>query len=97
MVKHIVFWKIDETLNKEEVASKMIHELKALQGNIPGLIHIEAGRDFNGSSVAFDVALYSELASHEALATYQDHPLHVKVKEYIGSVTIDRCVVDYDI
>ena len=97
MVKHIVFWRIREELNKEEVANTMIKKLSGLQGQIPGLINIEAGRDFNGSPVAFDVALYSELESHDALAVYQDHPLHVEVKEYIGSVTTDRCVVDYAI
>ena len=97
MIKHIVFWKIDESLNKEEIANEMIEKLSSLQGQIPGLIHIEAGRDFNGSPVAFDVALYSELESQEALAVYQDHQLHVAVKDYIGSVTIDRCVVDYTI
>ena len=97
MIKHIVFWKITEGIDKAKTIAEIIKRLTALKGQIPGLIHIEAGADINGSPVAFDVALYSEFDSEEALAVYQDHPLHVDVKNYIGSVTSDRCVVDYSV
>ena len=95
MIKHIVFWKIkpelDEITTFEEIKSK----LEALQGNIPGLMAIEVGNDISNGPTSFDMALYSELEDEQALQTYQVHPLHETVKAYIGSVTIERCVVDY--
>lgn len=97
MVKHIVFWKVNEEFDKETTFLEIKGRLESLAGNIPGLAHIEVGRDFSNSPVAFDVALYSTLESKEALDKYQVHPLHEAVKEYIGTVTTERAVVDYEI
>ena len=97
MVKHIVCWKIKEDLDTEGVFEEMKIRVEAMNGEIPGLIKVELGRDFNRSEVAFDVALYSELENKEALEVYQDHPMHLHVKEFIGAVTIERVVVDYEI
>jgi hypothetical protein len=97
MVKHIVFWKVNEEFDKEAICLEIKARLESLAGNIPGLEHIEVGRDFNNSPVAFDVALYSTLDSKEALENYQVHPLHEAAKAYIGTVTTERAVVDYEI
>lgn len=97
MIKHIVFWKIKEDLDYDGVYDEVKIRVEAMNGEIPGLSHVELGRDFNGSDVAYDIALYSELESKEALKIYQDHPKHLFVKEFIGAVTSDRCVIDYEI
>jgi hypothetical protein len=97
MVKHIVFWNIKEDLDIEGVYEEMKLRVEAMSGEIPGLIKVELGRDFNGSEVAYDVVLYSELTDEDALKVYQDHPMHLHVKEFIGAVTIERAVVDYEI
>jgi hypothetical protein len=97
MIKHIVFWKIKEDLDFDGVYEEMKIRIEDMNGKIPGLIKVELGRDFNRSAPAFDVTLYSELENKEALATYQDHPVHQLVKEFIGAVTSDRAVVDYEI
>jgi hypothetical protein len=97
MVKHIVCWKIKEDLDINGVFEEMKFRVEAMNGEIPGLIKVELGRDFNGSDVAFDTALYSELENKEALEVYQDHPMHLHVKEFIGAVTSERMVVDYEL
>ena len=97
MVKHIVCWNIKEDLDIEGVFAEMKLRVEAMNGEIPGLISVELGRDFNGSEVAFDVALYAELADKDALKVYQDHPAHLHVKEFIGAVTSERAVVDYEV
>ena len=97
MIKHIVFWNIKEDLDIEGVFEEMKLRVEAMNGEIPGLIKVELGSDFNGSEVAYDVALYSELADKVALKVYQEHPMHLHVKEFVGAVTIERAVVDYEI
>ena len=97
MVKHIVCWNIKEDLDIEGVFEEMKLRVEAMNGEIPGLSKVELGRDFNGSDIAFDVALYAELEDEDALNVYQDHPAHLHVKEFIGAVTIERVVVDYEI
>ena len=95
MIKHIVFWKIKADLDFDGVYEEMKIRVEDMNGKIPGLLKVELGRDFNRSDFAFDVVLYSELEDKEALALYQDHPVHQLVKEFIGSVTSDRAIVDY--
>jgi hypothetical protein len=97
MIKHIVFWNIKEDLDIEGVFEEMKIRVEDMNGKIPGLLKVELGRDFNGSEPSYQVALYSELENREALSTYQDHPLHQLVKEFIGAVTSARAVVDYEI
>ena len=91
MVKHVVMWKLRDISDGDEVVKR----LKNLEGRIPGLISIDAGTDINKGSAAWDVVLISEHESPEALDSYQNHPDHVKVKDFIGSVTSERVVVDF--
>ena len=97
MVKHIVFWKIKEDLDIEGVFEEMKVRVEAMNGEITGLIKVELGRDFNKGEPAYDVVLYSELADRESLKVYQEHPMHLHVKEFIGAVTSSRVVVDYEV
>ena len=46
---------------------------------------------------AADVALYSEFASWDALAAYQQHPAHLKVAGFVQEIRLERHVVDYEI
>lgn len=100
MIKHIVFWRFKdeaEGLNKDQISKKVKEILEDLVGKIPEIKELEVGNDFNGSPAAFDTALYTSFETKEALAIYQEHPAHLKVKEFVGKVTSDRAVVDYEI
>lgn len=95
MIKHIVFWNIRDDENKIDNMKKMQQKLTSLVGVVPGLISAEVG--FNYNPKGFDVALYSEFESKEALEGYQVHPAHLKVKEFVHSVITERVVSDYEI
>jgi hypothetical protein len=100
MVKHIVFWKLKETANgmsKAENALAIKHKLEGLKGKIDGLLEIEVGFDFLHSEESVDIVLYSTFADKEALAFYQQHPLHKAVMPFIGEARSERRVVDYEI
>jgi hypothetical protein len=100
MIKHIVLWRLKESAlgnPKGENARLMKEKLEALVGQVPGLSRCEVGIDFGRTDQSFDVALYSEFASREALAGYQDHPAHKAVVSFIREVREDRWVVDYEI
>lgn len=91
MIKHVVMWKLKNISDGDEVVKR----LKNLEGRIPGLISIDAGTDTNKSGAAFDVVLISEHESQDALDSYQEHPEHVKVRNFIGTVVNERNVVDF--
>jgi hypothetical protein len=72
-------------------------EFESLRGRIPGLLHLEIGVDESHADYAFDVVLYSEFASREALAAYAEHPEHLRVRRALGDVRTARHQVDYEV
>ncbi|MBF0649375.1 Dabb family protein [Dysgonomonas sp. GY75] len=98
MIKHIVMWKLKDEAHGNDKATnaRLVKEkLEALSGKIDGLLKIEVGIDFLGGG-NFDVVLYSELSSKDALDTYQNHPLHQAVLPFIREAVMDRKAVDYE-
>lgn len=95
MVKHIVMWKVNE--KSSEILNKIKEDLESLKDKITEIEKIEVGINFNESDAAFDVALYSEFKNQEGLNTYQNHPEHVKVAQFVKSVVTSRAVVDYEV
>ncbi|MEN9918114.1 MAG: hypothetical protein RL662_550 [Bacteroidota bacterium] len=100
MIKHIVCWKLKEQAegnNKATNALLIKEKLEALQGKIEGLKHIEVGINIPEYPNNYDVMLYSEIESKEALSFYQTHPLHQAVLPFVKEVVESRVAVDYEI
>lgn len=98
MIKHIVFWKLKEEAdgkNKAQNAQLIKEKLEALRGQIDGLQNIEVG--INIIEGNYDVALYSELTTREALDYYQNHPKHQAILPFVRNVVEDRKAVDYEV
>jgi hypothetical protein len=100
MIKHLVFWKLQENAegNNKAVNALLIKEkLEALNGQIEGMIKLEVGVDFSNAPDSFDIALYSEFVSKEALNFYQEHPKHKLVQGFVKEVRSARHAVDYEV
>jgi hypothetical protein len=100
MIKHIVLWTLknrENEQNREETAAAIKGKIEGMRGRIPGLLHIEGGVDFTKSADSWDVALYAELESREALAGYQVHPAHEEFKAVIGQHRQQRSLIDYEV
>ncbi len=96
MIKHIVIWKLKEE-NKEENARKIKEALENLNGQIPGLLHLEIGFDFSNQESSGDIVLYSEFDTQEHLNAYVVHPKHVAAGQIVRENTCDRKMIDYKI
>ncbi|MEF9852580.1 MAG: Dabb family protein [Hydrogenoanaerobacterium sp.] len=95
MVKHIVFWNLKDEAEghkKSENAAMMKEKLEGLVGKVPGLLSAFVGVNFTEGG--YDLCLYSELSDKNALAVYQGHPEHLKVKEFVHKVTCARAACD---
>ncbi len=100
MIKHIVMWKLKDSargVSKQDNANELKTVLEGLKEKIDVIIKIEVGINFNKSDAAYDVALYSVFDSKEDLQTYQKHPDHVKVVDFVNEIRDERVVVDYEI
>lgn len=91
MVKHIVLYTLKQGVDKDEAVKLIASVLEPLVGKIPGLLHLEIRRAFNG----MDYALYSEFESREALESYAKHPLHLEAKEHFFHLLDSRVAADY--
>ncbi len=96
MIKHIVMWKLKEE-NKAENAKEIKTKLEALINQVPEIISIEVGIDFNKSDQAYDVVLYSEFATAEDLDRYQENAIHKEAAAFVKQVVTQRVVVDYEV
>ena len=92
MVKHIVLYTFKEGVNKNDAVQLIASVLEPLVGKIPGLLHMEIRRAFNG----MDYALYSEFESRDALSAYASHPLHIEAKGHFFHLLDSRVAADYD-
>ncbi len=93
MVKHIVLYNLKEGVEKDSTVKMIASLLEPLVGQIPGLLHLEIRRTYNG----MDYALYSEFESKEALSSYAVHPLHLAAKEHFFHLLDSRVAADYEV
>ena len=100
MIKHIVMWKLKEHAlgnSREENGKRLRSLLESLPAQIPQIREFEVGENFNPAAVAWDYCLYSGFEDQASLQTYQIHPVHVEVKNFIMSIVEETAVVDYEI
>ena len=97
MIRHIVLWKLAEEADgrsKSENMMIMKERLEQLVDLIPELISAEVGININGEE--YDAALTCTFQSMKDLKTYDSHPEHRKVREFITKVRLSRVAVDYE-
>ena len=98
MIKHIVmfrFRKYAESNNKLGNMQMLKAYLEALPAQINEIKFFQVGVNFFEAPVAYDLVLVSEFLTKEALYSYQQHPEHLKVADFVGKVCESRIVVDY--
>lgn len=93
MVKHIVLYTLKDGVDKDETVKMIASVLEPLVRKIPGLLHLEIRRAYNG----MDYALYSEFESREALTVYASHPLHQEAKTHFFHLLDSRVAADYEL
>lgn len=98
MIKHIVMFRFKDFAdgaNKTENIESLKSRLKALEDIIDEIKFFEVGINFGNTDASYDLALCSEFESKEDLYSYQKHPEHVKVADFVKKVCENRVVTDY--
>ena len=98
MVKHIVMWTLAESAggkSKEENLEEVRIRLQGLKASIDDIQSLEVGINFNSTEDAFDIVLVTDFQDKGALARYQEHPEHIKVRDFLRKVRLKHTVVDY--
>lgn len=98
MVKHIVLFKLKETLSSEEkmsVIKAFKTAIEELPTCIPFIRKVFVGYNINPSE-KWDICLESEFDTLEDVKAYAVHPEHVKAAGLLKDVKEDRACVDYE-
>ena len=99
MVKHIILWKLHDTISAAEkpaIRANAKAALEGLVGQIDGLLDLRLEIDGLPSSNA-DMLLVATLDSVESLQRYQKSPAHNAVADrYVRPYTAQRLCLDYE-
>lgn len=99
MIKHIVLFKLKNTVSAEDKLHAMTAfkaAIEALPAKIPVIRKIEVGLNMNPAE-AYDIALNSEFDSLEDLNFYATYPDHVAAGKILADLKESRACVDYEL
>ena len=101
MLRHLVMWKLKdfaEGYPKEENALLLKHRLETLPDHITEIRKVEAGINIlNHGSGNYDVVLEMHFDNEEDLQSYQNHPKHLELGDWIKNIRLERVAIDYNI
>jgi stress responsive alpha/beta barrel protein len=85
-------WKVGV---REDQKARAIVEIRALQGQIPGLLETWVGTNISPRSKGFELGGVMKFSSREALEAYGGHPVHQKLLQWLTPL-IDPIEVDFE-
>ena len=95
MLQHYVLIKYQKGTSDEHVA-EFCRRMLALRTGIPGIEHLEIGRDVLRDARSWDLILIMRFASTAALRSYQQHPEHQKLMAFNQPFVADVASVDFE-
>lgn len=98
MVKHIVMFKLKETLAadvKVQVMNDFKAAIEALPATIPFIRRVFVGLNMNPTE-QWDICLESEFDSLDDVKAYAVHPDHVAAAGILKDAKADRACVDFE-
>jgi Stress responsive A/B Barrel Domain len=86
-------WKPDVTEDQKQHA---IYEIRALQGQIPGLVETLVGVNISPRSQGYELGGVMKFADRATFDAYNDHPVHQKLLTWLMPL-IDPLEVDFEL
>lgn len=80
---------------REDQKARAIAEIRALQGQIPGLLETWVGTNISPRSQGYELGGVMKFNSREALDAYGGHPVHQKLLQWLMPL-IDPIEVDFE-
>jgi hypothetical protein len=81
----------------EEMKERAAREIRALQGQIPGLIETSYGANISPRSQGFTHGGVMKLKDKAALNAYNTHPVHEKLVQWLRPLLKLAAELDYEI
>ena len=81
MLQHYVFLRFQRDTPVAHV-EEFCRRMEALRGTVPGIEHLQIGRDILRDARSWDLLLVMGFQSAETLRRYQQHPAHLAVMAF---------------
>ena len=94
MIKHIVLFKFKKEFPNAAQEAKA--KLEELPSKIDVIRSFQVGIDIMHSERSYDLALIGEYDSMEDLKKYDQHPEHLKVRNFIHGVRETSVSLDFE-
>lgn len=98
MLKHIVLFKLKESLSaaeKQDVMNRFKTAIEALPATITTIRHIHVGFNINPDE-QWDICLDSEFDTLEDMKAYSIHPAHLAAAGLLKESKEERACTDYE-
>ncbi|MCD7816568.1 MAG: Dabb family protein [Bacteroides sp.] len=98
MLKHIVLFKLKESLSaaeKQDVMNRFKTAIEALPATITTIRHIHVGFNINPDE-QWDICLDSEFDTLEDMKAYSIHPAHLAAAGLLKEAKEERACTDYE-
>ena len=79
----------------EDQKQRVIREIRALQGQIPGLIETNVGANISPRSHGYELGGVMKFSDRRSFDAYNDHPVHQKLLSWLLPL-IDPLEVDFE-
>jgi Stress responsive A/B Barrel Domain len=80
----------------EDQKLKVLTEIRALQGQIPGLLETLVGTNISPRSQGYELGGVMRFSDQLALESYSTHPVHLKLLSWLMPL-IDPLEVDFEV
>ena len=95
MLQHYILIKFKTGTSHEHIG-EFCKRMLALRTSVPGIEHLEIGRDILHDARSWDLILIMRFASTDALRSYQQHPEHLKLMAFNQPFVADVASVDFE-
>jgi len=99
VIRHVVIWQLNGDTKEDKKArfEALAPSLRALAGQIEGLLSLQVSLSTGPNPNNWDMCLVSEHDSWEALDVYAHHPAHLAVAEAVAQHTSARAGADFEL
>lgn len=99
MIKHIVFFKLSDSVSSESKATqlkKLDQIFSSLKDKCPYIVEYNTGINFSEAQHAWDFTIDSVFKNKEDLRKYQDSDEHQEAIKRASEIEKTKAVIDYE-
>ena len=96
MFVHTALFKWHDHVTPEQIEAAQ-QQIRALQGQIPGLLQTSMGANISPRSQGYSHGIVMFFEDQAALQAYTPHPAHLQILEFLKPLLREAAELDYEV